>query len=544
MSMTSQGLMGSVLAVDIVAWSLEFDENQYRMVERMYDLLDKSLSDSGVTPAAMLPTGDGAILIFEKAAADDPINVARCFHERLHDSPWDVPVRMGIHTGSMQRFEHETRGTRYVGGAINLAVRVLDLGDPGHILLTRSAYASISGRRGYAESVSELPRNPVRVKHGVEIDVFNYATSEVGNRSVPAQLRGHLPDGSPSEQFGWGHLFESFVDAGLYLENEREIARDEIVKAIKQERLIPSRYHYATDMGAGRWIELTEDPEYRHHVRTKQYWAGQGGREMSRRIREQVGLGTKPKAFDFVSLGPGEGAKDAWLVRHWVAEGADLFYLPYDVSLPLVWRSIKEVRTRSRQLHAGSLHVKAVLADFRHFKSIAEVLSHRDAPNVVGLLGTLGNLENEKELLSDLAQQMGEADLLLLEVRLVSQDGLDGLKSSKSYRHDFGPLEYYLGLNYDACAAGIEGYETTDRSTIPETITWSVEYKGPTGLDFEHKPVRLQYIHMYRREPFVEALKECGFELVGDPVDKVTFMECLVRKAGEIVHVASVRGGN
>lgn len=124
-------------------------------------------------------------------------------------------------------------------------------------------------------------------------------------------------------------------------------------------------------------------------VNTVKFWRGHHGRSFATKVLDAVG----DRAFDFVSLGPGDGEKDAAVLRHWLNAGVNIIYYPYDASYPLLVRAVRRV---SEALGKDEeWRVKAVLADFLHLETIRTVFEHRSAPNVISLLGNLGNLGTE-----------------------------------------------------------------------------------------------------------------------------------------------------
>lgn len=322
----------------------------------------------------------------------------------------------------------------------------------------------------------------------------------------------------------WGQLFDSFVDAALYVKDDR-LARQDIIEHVHAGTLIPSRYHYASDSGADLWLRLCAEPTYRHHTRTTEFWAGRHGRELAKRIHEEANSDT----LDHISLGPGDGRKDGDLASHWLAKGVNLFYYPYDISLPLASRAVQHMKSRVSDGSTRNLNIKAVLADFKHFPTMRQVFRHRASPNVVMLLGTLGNFDRELAFLRELRDTLDFADLIVLEVRLRSADDSEELISEVSLRHDFGPLEYYLGVPFDRSLMNVVSREGI--SAIPNTQTVMVTRQN-LPLNGEVIPeVRLQYVHLYEPNSFLEAVEETGFELIYDFVDNTrTFLECLLRR--------------
>jgi hypothetical protein len=325
----------------------------------------------------------------------------------------------------------------------------------------------------------------------------------------------------------WGKLFEGFVDAALYTDDD-SVGRDEILRAAELGTCVPGRYLYSSDSGADNWIRLCKDPTYRHHKESAEFWAGAGGKQVTAKIRSLLGRDD----FDYISLGSGDGQKDANIVVSWLASGADLFYYPYDISLPLVSKAIRNVRRKVPRRSKGTLRIKAVLADFNHLSTVNEVFNHRDSPNVIALLGnSLGNLEHDLDFLRDLREEMSEEDLLVLEVRL-KQDSerLTELATVQALRFDFGPLEHYLGLTFDKDKMTIDSDHGV--SAIPDTRTTIVGCKEVVFRENPPAQVKLMYIHEYISVTFLDALEANGFEVVDNRLGggDEKFLVCVLKK--------------
>lgn len=345
-------------------------------------------------------------------------------------------------------------------------------------------------------------------------------------RPLPESAPGTAQTASDQKAAVWGKVFEGFVDAALYTADD-SVARNEILESIKLHTLIPGRYLYSSDSGADSWVRLCKDRAYRHHWETVDYWSSQAGRRMVRLIKRELDRDD----FDFISLGPGDGTKDTALIDYWLEGGADLLYYPYDVSLPLVSRSIRAVCKNTSPSSSSTLRIKAVLADFNHLQTLGEVFEHRNSPNVIALLGnSLGNLENELGFLHELHRAMTADDLLVLEVRLKSDDGqLPELATPKSLRFDFGPLENYLGLPFDE--GKMDSATEDGLSSIPNTTSTVVSCKDLKIPGADSSEAKLMYIHEYEEDAFVKALEE-RFEIVEqkEGSKRRRFLVCVLRK--------------
>src|SRR5271157_1540381 len=132
-----------------------------------------------------LPTGDGMALVF----FGDPQSPVRCAVEvsqALRQHP-EIKLRMGIHTGPVYRVADINANRNVAGGGINVAQRVMDCGDAGHILVSRAVAETLVQLTAWSQFLQDLGK--VEVKHGVHVHIYNLHTGEAGNAELPQKLR-------------------------------------------------------------------------------------------------------------------------------------------------------------------------------------------------------------------------------------------------------------------------------------------------------------------------------------------------------------------
>jgi adenylate cyclase len=179
--------IGHVLFIDLVGYSRLLIEEQR---ERLNQLTEVVLQTPQVREATdeqlvRLPTGDGMALVFRHSAAE-PARCALEVAEALKKHP-EIPVRMGIHSGPVSEVTDVSGRTNLAGTGINVAQRVMDCGDAGHILLSKRAADDLSPYRQWSVRLHDL--GECEVKHGVRLQLFNLHTDEVGNAHIPERLR-------------------------------------------------------------------------------------------------------------------------------------------------------------------------------------------------------------------------------------------------------------------------------------------------------------------------------------------------------------------
>jgi hypothetical protein len=126
----------------------------------------------------------------------DPEAPARCAVElgrALRDRP-ELKLRMGIHSGPIYRVNDINANINVSGSGINMAQRVMDCGDEGHILVSRTVADTLSALGKWEQALKDL--GEAEVKHGVHIHIYNLHTGEAGNPHPPQKLK--TPASSPS----------------------------------------------------------------------------------------------------------------------------------------------------------------------------------------------------------------------------------------------------------------------------------------------------------------------------------------------------------
>jgi TolB-like protein/Tfp pilus assembly protein PilF/predicted ATPase/class 3 adenylate cyclase len=176
-----------VLFCDIVGYSILPIDRQKQVISALQNIVrqteDYRRSDSR-GQLVRLPAGDGMALAF----LQDPVAPARCAIEiaRALKGFREIRLRMGVHSGPVF-LSTDINGTRnVVGSGINMAQRVMDSGDAGHILVSRNVAEVLGQISHWQPLLHDLGER--EVKHGVKIHLFNLFNDEVGNAATPQKL--------------------------------------------------------------------------------------------------------------------------------------------------------------------------------------------------------------------------------------------------------------------------------------------------------------------------------------------------------------------
>jgi len=177
-----------VLFIDIVGYSEFLINEQHELLQKLNQIVRGTEAFRDAETAGRLirfPTGDGMALVFS-TTPDAPVQCALEISKALQ-SHSELQVRMGVHSGPVSGITDVNDRSNIAGAGINMAQRVMDCGDAGHILLSkRSAddLAQYGKWRPHLHSLGEC-----EVKHGAKIDIVNFYTDEIGNREIPEKLK-------------------------------------------------------------------------------------------------------------------------------------------------------------------------------------------------------------------------------------------------------------------------------------------------------------------------------------------------------------------
>src|SRR5438309_3604478 len=127
-----------VLFIDIVGYSKLSVNEQHAAVEELNQIVRATEQFQKAEAGRRLlkiPTGDGMALVFytsPEAPAQCAVEISRALKEHPH-----LQLRMGIHSGPVSGVVDVNNRPNLAGAGLNMAQRVMDCGDAGHILLSK-----------------------------------------------------------------------------------------------------------------------------------------------------------------------------------------------------------------------------------------------------------------------------------------------------------------------------------------------------------------------------------------------------------------------
>ncbi len=177
-----------VLFIDIVGYSKLSINEQRAAIDELTQAVRTSEQFQNAEAAARLlkiPTGDGMALVFYKSP-EEPVECALEISSALKDNP-KIRLRMGVHSGPVSGVIDVNGQANLAGAGLNVAQRMMDCADAGHILVSRHVAEDLEGYEQWRPLLHDL--GFCEVKHGVKLQIVNLCTEEAGNRALPAKLR-------------------------------------------------------------------------------------------------------------------------------------------------------------------------------------------------------------------------------------------------------------------------------------------------------------------------------------------------------------------
>ena len=177
-----------VLFIDIIGYSKRLIDEQHELLQDLNQIVRNTEAFRSAETSGKLirvPTGDGMALVFS-TTPEAPVHCALEISKALR-SHSELHVRMGIHSGPVSGVMDVNDRSNIAGAGINVAQRVMDCGDAGHILLSKRVAEDLEQYRQWRPYLYEL--GECEVKHGARVSLVNLYGDEVGNPAIPEKLK-------------------------------------------------------------------------------------------------------------------------------------------------------------------------------------------------------------------------------------------------------------------------------------------------------------------------------------------------------------------
>ncbi|MFZ3375082.1 MAG: adenylate/guanylate cyclase domain-containing protein, partial [Chthoniobacterales bacterium] len=180
--------LAHVLFIDIVGYSKRLINEQRALLDTLNEIVrgtEQFRKAEATGRLLKIPAGDGMALVFytsPKAPVECALEIARADIEHT-----ELKLRMGVHSGPVSGVVDVNERANVAGAGINMAQRVMDCGDAGHILISKRVAEDLEQYEHWQPNLHDL--GEIEVKHGVRIHVVNLYTDELGNRDVPEKFK-------------------------------------------------------------------------------------------------------------------------------------------------------------------------------------------------------------------------------------------------------------------------------------------------------------------------------------------------------------------
>jgi TolB-like protein/class 3 adenylate cyclase/Tfp pilus assembly protein PilF len=177
-----------LLLIDIVGYSKLLVNEQIETVQELGRIVRSTECFRKAEAAGRLirvPTGDGMALLFFQSP-EEPVRCALEISHQLKENS-EIRLRMGIHSGPVNQVRDVNDTINVAGTGINVAQRVMDCGDAGHILLSKHIADDLAQYRHWQPYLHDF--GECEVKHGMRLHIVNLCKDGVGNPALPEKFR-------------------------------------------------------------------------------------------------------------------------------------------------------------------------------------------------------------------------------------------------------------------------------------------------------------------------------------------------------------------
>jgi TolB-like protein len=179
--------IGHVLLIDLVGYSQLLITEQRERLQALNEIVRNTPQFRASDANGMLvriPTGDGMALIF-RDSVEAPVRCAGEISEAVKAHP-EIQLRMGIHSGPVSEVRDVNERTNIAGAGVDIAQRVMDCGDAGHILLSKHVADDLAPHPRWNRYLHDL--GECEVKHGMRVSVVNFYDDQFGNATPPRKF--------------------------------------------------------------------------------------------------------------------------------------------------------------------------------------------------------------------------------------------------------------------------------------------------------------------------------------------------------------------
>src|SRR5215470_13589987 len=193
--------LAHVLFIDIIGFSKRLINEQRALLDTLNRIVRNTSAfrrEEATGKLKKIPTSDGLALVFytaKKEPVECALEIARGNIEHT-----ELELRMGVHTGLVSSVIDVNESANVAGAGINMAQRIMDCGDGGHILLSKRVAEDLEQYGEWRPYLHDL--GEIEVKHGVRVHVVNLYTDDLGNPEAPQRFKAAAGTAAASARKG------------------------------------------------------------------------------------------------------------------------------------------------------------------------------------------------------------------------------------------------------------------------------------------------------------------------------------------------------
>lgn len=387
-----------------------------------------------------------------------------------------------------------------------------------------------NNNRSSLDRIRDLITTELKLEIDIKSDYWSRKKEKFLDLVTSAQSLEQESNSQMGEKMNRGGFTDFIVDSSL--SHSKGLNNIDLYRQLKNEiesnrnKSLDLKFNYLGSSNASNWINLSKNPSYGHAKLIDSI------KKYSDEIASAIKLNEADK-LDFISLGPGDGEIDKYLIHSFNNYHSIRTYYPLDLSFDLLQNATSEIIQTN---WLNGFQMKAIHGDFTQLKYYKPIYDYDNYTNVFAMLGfTFGDF-NESEILGKIKEGMNSKDYLIIDVRLHNYKSIDGLtKDEKSdlltnynnasnNRFAFGPLEMVTTADYTVMKFSYEAKQ--EMTVVPNAVNVITSCKNvnarfrTTSRPFKRDKINLSSTTLYSFDELCNWISKKGFDIAWKKSDK------------------------
>lgn len=177
-----------IYGCDTISFSKETTPVQLRNFKNLTRVISDALNRASINPNDIIgiPTGDGYFIVYKQIDFKQFLTFATNVQEIILNDGLDLPLRVGLHTGSLYEVHNSRNGINAIGHGLNSCARIMSAGDRNHILASGDLFNTCISHSEHEKSFAHIGH--IADKHTYKYEVYNFCSGKYGNQDLPKQV--------------------------------------------------------------------------------------------------------------------------------------------------------------------------------------------------------------------------------------------------------------------------------------------------------------------------------------------------------------------